>query len=55
MDLLKLRNMRGKKLCTVILDRGAGRIMQTGKDPHHSTWWPLANYDILANCSLVKA
>ena len=54
-DLLKLRKMRGRKLCTVKMDLGAGRIMQTGKDPHHSTWWPLASFDILANCSLVTA
>ena len=35
------------------VDHGSGRIMQTGEGPHHSTWWPLADYLILANCSLV--
>ena len=53
MELMKLRTMRGRMLCTVRLDRGAGRMMQTGKDPHHSTWWPLESYDIPANCSMV--
>ena len=52
-ELLELRAMRGRMLCQVQLDRGAGSIMQTGEDPAHSTWWPLADYDILANCSPV--
>ena len=52
-DLMGLRTMRGRMLCRVQLDHGSGRIMQTGEDPHHSTWWPLADYLILANCSLV--
>ena len=52
-DLMGLRTMRGRMLCQVQLDHGSGRIMQTGEDPHHSTWWPLADYLILANCSLV--
>ena len=53
MELMTLRSMRGRMLCEARLDNGAGRIMPTGKDPHHSTWWPLADYDILANCALV--
>ena len=53
MELMGFRTMRGRMLCQVQLDHGAGRIMQTGEDPDHSTWWPLADYDILANCSLV--
>ena len=53
-ELMKLRAMRGRMLYQVRLDHGAGRIMQTGEDPDHSTWWPLADYDILANCSLVS-
>ena len=51
--LMGLRTMRGRMLYQVRLDNGAGRIMQTGEDPDHTTWWPLADYDILANCSLV--
>ena len=53
MGLMTLRSMRGRMLCEARLDHGAGRIMQTGKDPNHSTWWPLADYGILANCALV--
>ena len=48
MELMGLRTMRGRMLCRVRLDHGAGRIMQTGKDLHHNTWWPLADYDVLA-------
>ena len=55
MELMRLRAMRGRMLCAVQLDSGAGSIMQTGEDPAHSTWWPLADYDILANCSVVAA
>ena len=52
-ELMGLRTMRGRLLCQVQLDQGSGRIMQTGEDHHHSTWWPLTDYDIMANCSLV--
>ena len=52
-DLMGLRTIRGRMLCQVQLDHGSGRIMQTGGDSHHSTWWPLADYLILVNCSLV--
>ena len=53
MGLMTLRTMRGTMLCEARLDHGAGRIMQTGEDPNHSTWWPLSDYDILANCSMI--
>ena len=53
MELRGLRTMRGTMLCQVRLDYSAGRIMQTGEDPHHSTWWPLADYDVLVNSSMV--
>lgn len=46
----KLPTQKGKKICRVQLDRGAGRIRQTGRPSHH-TWWPLAAFDIIANCS----
>ena len=52
-ELMGLRTMRGRMLCQVQLDRGAEHIMPTGEDHHHSTRWPFADYDILANCSLV--
>jgi len=37
-------------VCRVVLDKGAGRIQQTGQLSHH-TWWPLADFDILASCN----
>ena len=45
------RNLRGTQVCRVILGPGAGRIMKTGS-PSHYTWWPFADYDILANCEM---
>ncbi len=45
-------NLQGSMVCEIILSRGAGRILPTGSRSHH-TWWPLAGYDILANCRMV--
>ena len=50
--VLKLRHMRGRLICRVQLSRGAGFIMQMGQRNHY-TWWPLADFDILANCSII--
>ena len=47
----KLPSLKGKRICRIQLDRGAGSIQQTGRPSHH-TWWPLAAFDIIANCSL---
>jgi len=46
---LKLPALRGRFICLVHLRAGAGRIQQTGRPSHH-TWWPLAEFNILANC-----
>ena len=53
-ERLKRRNMRGKMVCEVALDRGSGRIQKTGGS-HHYTWWPLADFDILSNCRVVAS
>ncbi len=50
--LLKLSKFRTYMICRVTLDFGAGRIQQTGKHPTHHTWWPFAQYDLLANCNV---
>ena len=50
--LLNARKFRGGIVCQVNLDYGAGYIQHTGR-PSHFTWWPLADYDIPANCSEV--
>ena len=52
MELMGLRTMRGRSSAKYNWIEGSGRIMPTGED-HHSTWWPFADYDILANCFLV--
>ena len=51
-QLLNLRNFRGCTVCQVNLDHGAGYIQRTGRRSHF-TWWPLADYDIMDNCSVV--
>lgn len=45
----KLPTLRGRSVCRLRLTAGAGRVKQTGKRTHH-TWWPLADYEILACC-----
>lgn len=47
--LCKLPKMRNRLVCRVQLNFGAGSIQQTGKKSHY-TWWPFAEFDILANC-----
>lgn len=47
----KLPKFRGCFTCRVRLETGAGRIQPTGKPSHH-TWWPLAEFDILAHCEM---
>jgi hypothetical protein len=51
---LKLPTLRGRLICRLRLDGGAGRIQQTGRPSHH-TWWPLAAFDILAHCGVETA
>lgn len=52
-SLLASKRMKGRLLCRVFLDAGAGRIQRTKKGSHH-TWWPLAAFDILS-ASTVEA
>ena len=51
-QLSKSGSLRGTTVCRVTLAPGAGRIQPTGRRSHH-TWWPLHDYDILANCQVV--
>ena len=48
---LRLPSLRGCLLCRVQLEEGAGHIQQSGRPSHH-TWWPLAEFDILARCAM---
>lgn len=48
---LKLPMLRGRLICRLRLEQGAGRIQQTGRPSHH-TWWPLGAFDILAHCGV---
>ena len=48
---LAFAKFRGWLVCRVVLAEGAGWIQQTGSRSHH-TWWPLAEYDIVANCEV---
>ena len=49
--LLKLSKFRESLICRVTLELGAGFIQKTGRDSHH-TWWPFADFDILAHCEV---
>lgn len=48
---LKLPSLRGRLICRVKLNAGAGRILQTSTPSHH-TWWPLHDFNILAHCTM---
>ena len=48
---LKLPGLRGRLLCGVQLEAGAGHMQQTGRPSHH-TWWPLADFNVLARCAM---
>lgn len=39
--------------CEITLSRGAGPILETQHGSHY-TWWPLADFDILANCKVIR-
>ena len=52
--ILKLPKFRRRWICRLRLGAGAGRIQQTGRPSHH-TWWPLADFDILAQCRVDTA
>ena len=49
----EIPKLKGLSVCQVDLIAGAGRIKKTGGSSHY-TWWPYANYDILANCRKVN-
>ena len=51
-SLTKLQRFRGRMVCRVRLLDGAGQIKDTFSDPGHRTWWPFADYDILAHASV---
>ena len=51
---LKLPRLRGRLICRLRLEAGAGRIQPTFQPSHH-TWWPLADFDILAHCGVETA
>ena len=54
-DVRKLIGRSGAtkaRVCQVALDRGAGRIQKTGGRSHY-TWWPWADFDILARCQVM--
>lgn len=48
---LRLPSLRGRFLCVVQLEAGAGYIQKTGRGSHY-TWWPLAAFDILGRCAV---
>ncbi len=51
-DLLRLRSQRGKLICKLTLENGAGFILKTGR-PTHFTWWPFAEFDVVGNSQVL--
>jgi hypothetical protein len=51
-NLRRLQKFKRKTLCAVELQTGAGCIQKNGTIPSHHTWWPYADYDILAHCAV---
>ena len=51
---LKLPALRGRLICRVQLESGAGSLQQTGRRSHH-TWWPSADFDVLSRCAVEAA
>lgn len=49
----RFNDLEGTLVCQVTLDEGAGHIQQT-RSRHHHTWWPFADFDILATCQVVE-
>ena len=47
-------HLSDRLICEVVLDEGAGRILQPNPNKSHCTWWPLADYNILAKCRVVE-
>ena len=50
---LKIHTLKGRVICQLTLDKGAGYMLQTGRRSHF-TWWPLADFCILNNCQMVN-
>lgn len=48
---LKRPTLRGAMVGRVALENGAGYILQTGQKAHY-TWWPFADFDVLASCQV---
>ena len=51
-NLIELSSAKEARICQVTLGRGAGRIQKTGGRSHY-TWWPRADFDILARCPVM--
>ena len=50
---LKKPRLRGRLICQVTLDRGAGYILEMGRR-WHFTWWPFASFPILTKCQVIR-
>jgi len=51
--ILKIHRLRNHLICHVKLKSGAGKIRKSSGSSH-ITWWPFANFDILACCNIKK-
>jgi len=49
---LELPKFKNGSICQVTLDRGAGRIKQTGASRTHYSWWPYNGWGVI-ECSRI--
>jgi hypothetical protein len=49
----KLPRYKATHVCRVKLCAGAGKLMQTGDNADHRTWWPFADFAILNHCEVM--
>lgn len=43
---------RGKKIGKLILNSGAGMLLEDNSSNSHCSYWPFRNYDLITNCVL---
>jgi hypothetical protein len=53
-NLLKLPTQRGKKIARLKLITATGVYQQTGRDPHHHSWWLYRHFDPINVCEALE-
>ncbi len=54
-DLLRaLPAHKTKKIAKVKVDESAGKMLSTGRDPSHHSWWIYSGFEAHNNCEIVS-